>query len=340
MDFMNIIKSLDKIHIYPEKNYRLKIGVSIKNIKDIKSNNNEYNDEYTDKFLIEKINCLAKIYLPSDIYYAWFQKSNYCNNYSIILLSKEKIRVSNESQLQFLYEWCKTENVVLLLKTEVKTEVKTEANNDISEKYISENKYIENKYYNFTWMSSPQSFIQINKNAELWIHDIVSRWYLTKSNLFYGLGGQMGIYSKYFTSVHDCKQNKETQNKETQNKETQNKQNTYINLTDSESIYNDCINNGQTNTFLINYNNVQLKKYFTDSNSTLLINISKNGLKDLANDVLMLKCQQIIYIACSDISINRDLKILCPTYKIENMEKIDQFPNTKSFSYIINLLLN
>ncbi len=319
--FLEKLKGLEKIDIYPLNNYRLKLHFFYKNT-------NKYNDSFSDLYLIEKLNMFLDYLQKYNVtdFYINLQKSNYTDQYSITIIYEKNKNIDKNIWYEIYNNYKDINLTVFCINYE-----------NMERIYLTEKKSIINKYYNFNWNSNPNSFIQVNKNAELWIHDCVRRYY-NCNEWFYGLGGQMGIYSKFLTSNNNEKDNNNGKDN-TNNITNNNTNNKYINLTDCEYIYEDCLDNGQTNIFLVSYDKVELKSYFKNKDSTLVINISKTGLKHLAKSVLDLECKQIIYIGCCEKYIARDLEILCNKYKIENMEKIDQFPNTKSFSYVINLLL-
>lgn len=170
------------------------------------------------------------------------------------------------------------------------------------------------KYDDVIWYSSIDSFIQVNVAAGHYIHSLVKSFtdkYID-CNCIYGLGGECGIYTR-------CS-------------------NKYLCLTNSKEIYEDCMYNGQKDTVLVNYDTVLLKDYFVNKKSILVINISRNGLRGLAKQVVEIDFLGIIYIGCLDKSVERDIGILKERYNIVSIQKINQFPNTGHYSYVIEFV--
>lgn len=180
--------------------------------------------------------------------------------------------------------------------------------------YLTEESRLIYKYYGFDWYCSLESFIQINVNAGNYIHDLIEKL-IDDTNKIYAIGGEAGIYTKAFKKEYLC-------------------------LTNSKAIYNDCLFNQQSNCELVDYNNVDLRNYIQENNGILIVNISRNGLRNLARQILNFNFNQILYIGCSDVAVKRDLDILTKRYKMETIIKINQFPKTDYYSYVIELTKN
>jgi hypothetical protein len=108
---------------------------------------------------------------------------------------------------------------------------------------------------------------------------------------------------------------------------------------DKDNIMNininyDNINNIDSN----NYNNFELDKYIDNANenNTIIVNIGKKGLKQkLCNQILDIKCNQIIYIGCDKKYINKDYDILIKKYTMTYMKSYDVFYNNYNMVYLM-----
>lgn len=257
---------------------RLKICVNFNGIIN-------YDDDITDRFLIDKINLFIKNYKLDNIKYAYFQKSNYCNDYSIILSLFKNTYNNNDHVFH-----------------DQDLKVMGYFDNDYQNiQYLTTQTRLDYIYYNFHWNTSPLSFIQADRESGEWVHQTVGEWLLSLQSSQEGIcciGGEMGIYMKLVSSF------------------------TNIGITDSETIYNDClcngIFNGKENIHKVDYKTVNLSEYFTDTNhKTLIINISKSGLKNLAYQIIDMCFDHIIYIGCSEITVTKDLGVINTKYVTE-----------------------
>lgn len=267
-----------------------------------------YTDLITDNFLLDKINLLLKYLDNENILYGYFQKSNYSYDYSIILSYKES---NSKPNFEKLYEQILDDNLKVFgyhLGTDNKNII-----------YLSKDTYLNYKYYDFIWKTSVNSFVQVNPDAGTFIHDKVKELFNDKYH-FFGIGGEMGIYAKALNK------------------------NDFTCLTNSQDIYDDCIlNYGNDGFYKVDYDNLDFNKYKIPTNTTLVINISRNGLKDLAQKIIRLPFKQIIYIGCCDKTVKRDMQILSQVYTIVKIIKINQFPTmrelkVKHYSYVIELI--
>ncbi len=177
--------------------------------------------------------------------------------------------------------------------------------------YVTEESRLIYNYYGFDWYCSLDSFIQINIDAGNYIHGLIEKL-IDDTNKIYAIGGEAGIYTRALKKEYLC-------------------------LTNSKAIYDDCLFNQQSNCELVDYNKVDLQNYIRENNSTLIVNISRNGLRNLAHQILNLNFKQILYIGCHDAAIKRDLDILTKRYQIETIVKVNQFPQTDYYSYVIEL---
>lgn len=95
----------------------------------------------------------------------------------------------------------------------------------------------------------------------------------------------------------------------------------YIMYTDFLSIYEDSIQNGNLNTFLIDYDKDTLLK--KESDYILIANTSKSGLgENLAKSILSIELDQIVIISCNKKSFQRDFIILEQKYSINKVYEL------------------
>jgi len=260
----------------------------------------EYTDNITDTFLLEKINLLL-LYCFSELKYGWFQKSNHNNDYGIIIICSQY-----------------TDKIISIFELMKDPDLKVFGYNiNSTVTYLTEETRLLYKYYDFNWYCSLESFIQVNPYSGKYIHDAIDKLIIKDNDSwFYGIGGEMGMYAKKMGNQYSC-------------------------LTNSKPIYEDCILNNQGNCFLVDYEKIILVNYIKSENGILLINISRNGLrKYLASQIVNLDFKQILYIGCCDKAIKRDLDILIKRYHVINILKINQFPQTSHYSYVIDLRKN
>lgn len=301
---MNTLHSINTVKPLKQQNYRLKICVNI-------TFNDNYIDHYidtiTDIYLLKKINKFLSFIKKIDndmhinIKYCYFQKSNVSNEYGIIMAIANSIiniiQYFDENLTVFGY----------FLLTDISKII-----------YLTENTRLKNTYYGFDWHVSINSFIQVHPEISNIVHDTVKEW-IIKDTKYIGLGGEMSVYQKMLND--------------------NNNNNNDICITNSQEIYDDSIlNNEKQKVYLVNYDKLIISDYITNTNEyILLINISRNGLKELAKQISELIFRQIIYIGCNHKAINRDITILKKSYKITNIKKILQDDN--NYIYVIELIM-
>lgn len=283
-----------------KNNYRLKICVNFIGIS-------EYNDTITNIFLLKQINQFINIIkeLNFAISYAYFQKSNFTDEYGILFVP------SVPNDFSQLYEKLKINPNLNVLAYKTKDEIT----------YLSQNTRLSNYYYTFTWRISIDAFIQSHLEIHQHIHTLVDCWLMKdKKYTYYGIGGESGIYYKNNIDKFE----------------------TSLCLTNSEPIYNDYLCNISDNKImLVDYDNIKLNVLITAKYKILVVNISRNGLKGLAKQIEELNFDQIIYIGCSDKAIDYDSNILIKKYKINRLHKLNQHPenNNSDLSHVIEFML-
>ncbi|QKF94423.1 hypothetical protein QKU48_gp0965 [Fadolivirus algeromassiliense] len=299
---------LTQAQVKPTKaksNYRIKTCVNfIKNNKIIDS----YTDKITDQYLLIKINNVL-ILLKSmnlKIPYAYFQKSNYCNDYGILF----SLNCINQDTIQLFDN--------LLNDVDLKVVCYNTINSSSYTMYHTTIQRLPYKYYDFVWYVSLDSFIQVNPETSKQIHTIVDDLIIKGSELnYYGLGGEMGMYAYKYKNAYK----------------------TIKCITNSNAIYSDYkTNTSSDDCILVDYNTINLINVFTDTmNSVLLVNISRNGLRNLADQINLIKFRQIIYIGCCDKAVIRDINSLT-LYRVNKINKVNQFPESCYYSYVIEFI--
>ena len=68
------------------------------------------------------------------------------------------------------------------------------------------------------------------------------------------------------------------------------------------------------------------------------MNISRHGLRNLSHQIVTMNFRQIIYIGCCDEAINKDIDVLKEKYSINKIKKINQFPETRYYCYVIEFI--
>ena len=287
-------------------NYRIKICVNfIVNNKLIDS----YNDQITDGTLLNSINnfitILKEANANNDIMYGQFQKSNNSDKYGLIIYVKKDY---STQQINKIYQKLEQDKDLCVFGYSIVN------SNKNTVKYLTEGTRITNKYYDFYWLVSITGFIQAHPDISNIIHRIVDEW-IKKDTKYFGLGGETAVYIK--KNKNKCEN---------------------ICLTDSEAIYNDCVNNAGSDItcFHVDYKSVKLIDYVKNSEEyTLIVNIGRNGLTDLTKQIINMEFRQIIYVGCCDDAVMKDINNLSEKYEVKQRKILKQFPETEYFSYVI-----
>lgn len=151
----------------------------------------------------------------------------------------------------------------------------------------SENK-IKNKYFEFDYYLSFESFTQSCPNSEHRLHQFLIEQIADNNNNFF-IGGQSPIFVKKFGG---------------------------LGVTDSENIYKDALYNKIGNIELVNYRNISLT-----NSEILVVNISRKGLRNLAYQVIKHDYRKIIQIGCDIKYMIEDYKKLYPKYRVYNIKR-------------------
>lgn len=242
----------------------------------------EYNDNITDIQLIETINKLIKlINIDNRKYFNYIElKKSFTNNQIGVKY------VMNKKYNDI--------NILPIIDVHILCYQLNHGDNQIY--YLTKNKYFKDIYENnVKWYHQITSFTQSSNYLILLIHKYVNQWIIKDKYNFIGLGGESGYYALY--------------NKEYFNNITL--------LSSHQSIIEDYTYNCQVfaKIYKIDYNTFNFHEWQNlNDNNILLVNVSKNGLKNMINYVNNFK--QIIYIGCNDK--NKDLIILQNKYNIIN----------------------
>ena len=288
------------IDIYPivKENYRQKISITLHQDNKLIKN---YNDNISHSDLLRLINKILNIinnYQDDICHTLLVQKAFDSQTYALHIV----FRAIDTCINQLLSNIIDVTNISIL-SYQIDKEII----------YYTNNKFFNDNYNGHIWSYQIHSFIQNHFQIENKIHYLVNQWLLT-NNHYLGLGGEMGYYA--------------LANKE--------KFQTFTCLTDNKYIYEDCcVNLSSDNIHLVNYSNIKLIDYI-QSNDILLVNISKSGLRKLADQVNKLHFKQIVYISCSSKSFNRD-NIILTNYQIVNKIRLKMFPQSEEWITIYDL---
>jgi tRNA/tmRNA/rRNA uracil-C5-methylase (TrmA/RlmC/RlmD family) len=85
----------------------------------------------------------------------------------------------------------------------------------------------------------------------------------------------------------------------------------------------------------------QIKQSLELSGATVVLDPPRAGAgKAVIDQLLFLRPNKIVYVACDPVSLARDLKILISGgYKLEQIKAFDLFPHTHHFETIASLVL-
>ena len=207
---------------------------------------------------------------------------------------------------------CKVFQDKLMIDIDSKTDIDINPILDISDSIYVNNKlvYGEKKLFeklgDYTFMISPKSFFQVNKNICLKLYEKIKNYVGNNHNILdlYCGCGSIGIYV--------------------------NKGNTVLGIEISESAIKDAIENKKINKL----SNVEficgdssIKTNFKPD--IVIVDPPRNGLNDSTiSNIIKLKPKKIIYVSCNPITLVRDLKKL-EIYNIIEITPFDMFPNTK-----------
>ncbi len=210
------------------------------------------------------------------------EKINFLIQINFPLIKKCEIRTTTESWV-LKYDSNVDENIIQILIKD-KTLKYIQINNIlIRNKNMIEK--IDSNYIEY----NPLSFRQSDDSIRYELYQILKKE--IESKYLYFVGGEMIFYKVLLNPLE------------------------YIMYTDYESIYKDSLLNGNTNTYLINYDTDKLKK--VSLNYVLIANTSKSGLGvNLAKSILELDLNKIVIISCNKKSFQRDFLILKEKYFI------------------------
>jgi 23S rRNA (uracil1939-C5)-methyltransferase len=192
--------------------------------------------------------------------------------------------------------------------------------------YVIDNTLILDSFEEYCWLRSIDTFFQINhQQAKVMykiIRDIV--FALDQPINYLGIGGDVGLFGYMFRNYYSR----------------------MIGLSNSENIIKDANINyvfHQLNNELIycDYATVNLDVLSLD-NWFVTINIGRQPVEHhlmnqlLGNDNI----KRIIYIGCNYASVSKDASILRENFYINNIFKINMFPQTEYFEYVVDLIRN
>lgn len=167
---------------------------------------------------------------------------------------------------------------------------------------------------------SPSSFLQVNEEVQNKIYSEISKQ-ITFNNVINAYGGTgilSSILSKSANKVFSIEINKSAAS----NCEEMIKMN---NLKNVISICGDC--------------KVEIPKILKgETISHIVFDPPRAGIdKSILSLVCSLKIPNIIYLSCNPSTLSRDLKILCETYEIKEIQPFDMFPQTSHVETLVSL---
>lgn len=169
--------------------------------------------------------------------------------------------------------------------------------------YLTNDIYLNDVFDNIQWNYQIDSFIQGDFDVGNKIHTIVNNMMLRNNYNLLAIGGESGYYAKA----------------------NYNYLNKIVCINGYQINYHDYVYNlGIDKAKLIKYEEIIIKDYVNDNNWILLIN-NRNNPDILINQIIQqdYSFNQIIYIGCKIISVEKDNNILKTKYKIHYKEIIN-----------------
>ncbi len=255
-----------------------------------------YVDSVTDPELVMFINQFIKSFkefglVVGNIVQVLFQKSFSGDEYGVVVsVLKDKL-LEGFDDIKKYYSICKelTDSNNICVVFGLNYHDKHRAKDFHVDVWISQSKYLVNRYKNFSWFYTMDSFSQSSKFVNDTVHEFVLGKVAVanhKLKNFFGLGGESAFYalcSKFDNVV--C-------------------------VTDSIGVHeNNTYNFGSSNSYLVDYCKLKVGEYLGKSNNWfLLVNISKKGLRDLSDQLVSLdSLEEIVYVGCDEAVVRKDM---------------------------------
>ena len=178
----------------------------------------------------------------------------------------------------------------------------------LNDKIYYGEKYFIEKFNNRFFKVNYNSFFQVNSYITNEMIRILSENVYGKNllDLYCGVGFLGQVIDYNFDKIYGIEINKESILDAIKNADLNNINNTFYISGDSSKLIN-----------------------IKDKIDTLIIDPPRTGLvKNLVNDVINIKANNIIYISCNPITLSRDLSILKDYYVINKIYLLDMFSNT------------
>ena len=292
--FSNITDSINPIIGTSHINYRNKITLQVN------SNLGLYKENSYEIVPIE--NCLI-----SD------------NNINKIINLLSKLNLTNISQIIIRATLANEIMVILVVNNKIDEDYFINNLNKICTSLIKKEKnnyttlygkdYIVEEINNFKFKISPEAFFQVNTKGAFIMYEIVKKYAGNGDTLLdlYCGTGSFGIYlSNNFKKVIGIEINEYAKD-------------------DAEE--NALLNNINNIEFICGDANKKIDKL--KDIDTIIIDPPRSGLERVGiENILNIKPQKIIYVACDPISLARDINALKESYNVIEITPLDMFPNT------------
>lgn len=271
-------------------NYRNKVTFQVKqNIGFYKTNSYE---------LVRIDNCLLSDKLIND-------SIKYLNKLDLKNIKKITCRVAN-NELMIIIE-AKNKDINIEPIKGISNSIYLKINDDYI--HVFGNKNIYEKLDNFTFVISPDSFFQVNKDICIKLYNKIKECVGKNKNVLdlYCGTGSIGIFINENNNIIGIEKNKYAIQDANENK----KLNKLVNI-----------------KFICGDSGKKIKK-LNFKPDVIIVDPPRSGLnKETLDSILSFNASKIIYVSCDPMTLVRDLKILSNNYSIAEVTPFDMFPNT------------
>lgn len=232
------------------------------------------------------------------------------NKIDLSNINQVVIRVSDKESMLVFYAEKKINSKFLIKKFNDITSLIVSYNNQYE--VINGKPYIVETIDEYSYIISPQSFFQVNKEGMIKLYNQIIDYCSFKGNekvldLYCGTG-TIGIYiSKYCKEVLGIEINKQAIKDANENKKINNVTNISFACGDVDKVLK----------------NTNFKP------DIIIVDPPRAGLETTVIDQLLsLKSNKIVYVSCDPITLARDLKLLNDKYAILEITPVDMFSQT------------
>ena len=182
---------------------------------------------------------------------------------------------------------------------------------------------IREKIGNVVFEISPTSFFQVNTAQAAKLYDVIKNFANLKGteniiDVYSGCGGITLYLAPFCKSIKGIEE---------------------VASAVADAIKNARINNIRNTYFIRGNADYTLRKMdFTKYNIVILDPPRAGCSEDVIKVLLRLKPQKIIYTSCNPATLARDVKILSQSYKINEIQPVDMFPQTSHIECVVSLV--